>query len=142
MMRYHQSRHPQTIGLLLALTLFLIIPGIAHGQIAGNGYNNSLIYKIRSDTNTVYILGSIHVLAEEYYPLTRAFSYAYYNSQKVVFEVDPDILFSPETEKKNEKHYIFQNDQTLESVLSPSTYQLLQKKITAFGYRHDRNQYT
>jgi uncharacterized protein YbaP (TraB family) len=120
--------------MLLALLLILVLPGIAHSQVVGNGYNNSLIYKIQSDTNTVYILGSIHVLAEEYYPLTRAFSYAYYNSQKVIFEIDPEILFSPETAKNNEKHYTFQNGQTLKSVLSPKTYNLLKKRVKPLGF--------
>ena len=133
MTRYHYSRQAQTIRLLLALLLILVLPGIAHSQVMGNGYNNSLIYKIQSDTNTVYLLGSIHVLAEEYYPLTRSFSYAYYNSQKVVFEIDPEILFSPETAKKNEKYYTFQNGKTLKSVLSPGTYKLLKKKLKPLG---------
>lgn len=73
------------------------------------------------------------MLAEEYYPLTRSFSYAYYNSHKVIFEIDPDILFSPETARNNEKHYTFQNGQTLKSVLSPSTYQLLKKRVKSLG---------
>ena len=121
------------IRMLLILLLFLLFPNIATSQVVGPGYNNSLIYKIQSDTNTVYLLGSIHVLAEEYYPLTRAFSYAYYNSQKVIFEIDPEILFSPNTARKNEKHYTFQNGQTLKTVLSPGTYRLLQKKIKPLG---------
>jgi hypothetical protein len=108
--------------------------GTVHGgQVVGDGYNNSLIYKIQSDTNTVYILGSIHVLAEEYYPLTRSFSYAYYNSQKVIFEIDPEILFSPDSFSKYEKQYTFQNGKTLETVLSPKTYTLVKEKLNAIG---------
>jgi len=133
MTNHHHSAQTHWIGRLLMFLLVLVLPGIAHSQVVGNGYNNSLIYKIQSDTNTVYILGSIHVLAEEYYPLTRSFSYAYYNSQKVIFEIDPEILFSPETAKNNEKHYTFQNGQTLKTTLSPSTYQLLTKKLKPLG---------
>ena len=121
------------LGLALFFILLLVAPGNVQGQVVGNGYNNSLIYKIQSDTNTVYLLGSIHVLAEEYYPLTRAFSYAYYNSQKVVFEIDPEILFSPEASKKNEKYYTFQNGKTLQTVLSPGTYRLLKKRLKTLG---------
>ncbi len=73
------------------------------------------------------------MLAEEYYPLTRAFSYAYYNAQKVVFEVDPEILFSPESAKKAEQYYTFHDGRTLKSVLSPGTYRLLKKKLKALG---------
>ncbi len=133
MTNHHHSHQAQWIGRLLIGIVILVLPGMAHSQVVGNGYNNSLIYKIQSDTNTVYILGSIHVLAEEYYPLTRSFSYAYYNSQKIIFEIDPEILFSPETAKNNEKHYTFQNGQTLKSVLSPGTYQLLKKKLEPLG---------
>jgi len=133
MTRHHYSRPTHTLSMLLSLLLFLVLPGIAHSQVVGNGYNNSLIYKIQSDTNTVYILGSIHVLAEEYYPLTRAFSYAYYDSQKVVFEIDPEILFSPAAAKKSQKYYMLPNGQTLKTVLSPRTYQLVKKKLEPLG---------
>lgn len=121
------------LGLALFFILLLVAPGNVLGQVVGNGYNNSLIYKIQSDTNTVYLLGSIHVLAEEYYPLTRAFSYAYYNSQKVIFEIDPEILFSSEASKKNEKYYTFQDGETLQTVLSPGTYRLLKKRLKTLG---------
>jgi hypothetical protein len=73
------------------------------------------------------------VLAEEYYPLTRSFSYAYYNSQKVIFEIDPEILFSPDSFLKYEKQYTFQNGKTLETVLSPKTYTLVKQKLNAIG---------
>lgn len=118
---------------LFILILLLLNTGMVHGQVIGDGYNNSLVYKIQSDTNTVYILGSIHVLAEEYYPLTRAFSYAYYDSQKVIFEIDPDILFSPDSFAKHEKQYTFQNGKTLETVLSPKTYMLVKQQVKAVG---------
>ena len=129
---FTSARHIRS-ACFLALLLVLILPGMAHSQVVGNGYNNSLIYKIQSDTNTVYLMGSIHVLAEEYYPLTRAFSYAYYNSQKVVFEIDPEILFSPDFMKKNEKYYTFQDGKTLKSVLSPKAYSLLKKHLESMG---------
>jgi uncharacterized protein YbaP (TraB family) len=127
------KRQPLRIRSLLFLIILLMGTGTVHGQVVGDGYNNSLIYKIQSDTNAVYILGSIHVLAEEYYPLTRSFSYAYYNSQKVIFEIDPDILFSPDSFSKYEKQYTFQNGNTLKAVLSPKTYNLLKQKLETMG---------
>jgi len=133
MAKHYHSHQKRTISILLVFLLFVILPGNAHSQVVGNGYNNSLIYKIRSETNTVYLLGSIHVLAEEYYPLTRAFSYAYYNSQKVVFEIDPEILFSPALAKKSEKYHKLPKGQTLKTVLSPHTYNLLKKKLQPLG---------
>ena len=130
---HHHSCQTHWIGGLLIGIVILILPGIAHSQVVGKGYNNSLIYKIQSDTNTVYILGSIHILAEEYYPLTRAFSYSYYNSQKVIFEIDPEILFSLSSNKTLENYQYFQDGNTLTKVLHPKTLKLLKKRVAQMG---------
>ena len=113
---------------LIGLMLMVLFPTMASAQVVGNGYNNSLIYKIQGTHNTVYLLGSIHVLAEEYYPLTRAFSYAYYDSSKVVFEIDPEILFSTSIPRKFENILKLPSGQTLENILSPKTYRLLKTR--------------
>ena len=140
------AKHPMMATHLLhiwrmAATVLLIanaLSGTSSGQVMGDGYNNSLIYKIESGNNTVYLLGSIHVLAEEYYPLTRAFSYAYYDSQKVIFEVDPEILFSPGIQYKFEKAYSLPEGKTLKDLLSSDTVTLLTKKLTRMGIGLDQ----
>ena len=119
--------------LISCLLIILLLPAFAPAQVVGNGYNNSLIYKIQSDTNTVYILGSLHALAEEYYPLTRSFTYSYYNSQKVIFEVDPEILFSTTPKPEIEKQSMFTDGMTLKKALTPKTYGLLIKKLGEMG---------
>jgi len=118
---------------LFCCFLITFFPALAPAQVVGNGYNNSLIYKIQSDTNTVYILGSLHALAEEYYPLTRSFTYSYYNSQKIIFEVDPEILFSTTPKPEIEKQSMFGNGMTLKKALTPKTYGLLNKKLRTMG---------
>jgi len=66
MAAFHHHKGKLRLRCLFILILFVLGTGTVSGQVVGDGYNNSLIYKIQSDTNTVYILGSIHVLAEEY----------------------------------------------------------------------------
>ncbi len=129
MTNHHHTSYLRWTRWLLIILLLLSLPGLSHSQVVGNGYNNSLVYKIQSDTNTVYLMGSIHALAEEYYPLTRAFSYAYYNSQKVIFEIDPDILFSRKTMLRREKFSTLTDGKTLKSVLSPKAYTILKKHL-------------
>jgi len=133
MTKHHRSHQAHWIGRLLIFLLVLLLPEIGHSQVVGNGYNNSMIYKIRGETNTVYILGSLHALAEEYYPLTRAFSYAYYNSQKLVFEIAPEILFSKTNQLARDKYSTFQNGMTLRKALSPKTYRRLEKHLLQMG---------
>lgn len=118
---------------LIALLLLFLFQAVASAQVVGNGYNNSLIYKIQGKHNTVYLLGSIHILAEEYYPLTRAFSYAYYDSSQVVFEIDPEILFSTSIPRKFENLLKLPSGQTLKTVLSPKTYGLVKKRCEKMG---------
>ncbi len=129
----YSSTKISKIFLILALLLVLIYPAVATSQVVGRGYNNSMIYKIQGETNTVYLLGSLHALAEEYYPLTRAFSYAYYNSQKLVFEIAPEILFSKETGNRGEHYSTFQNGMTLKQSLTPKTYRKLAKHLLKMG---------
>ncbi len=49
----------------------------------------SLLYKVSSKKNTVYILGSIHLAKPELYPLDRTIIKAYDKSDVLVVEVDP-----------------------------------------------------
>ena len=129
----NSSHQIHVISRLLIGLVLLLLPGVAYSQVVGNGYNNSMIYKIQGKTNTVYILGSLHALAEEYYPLTRAFSYSYFNSQKLIFEIDPEILFSNEIGTERENYSTFQNGMTLQKALSSETYRQLTKYLLGMG---------
>jgi len=50
---------------------------------------HSLLYKMSSKKNTIYIFGSIHLAKPELYPLDEAITKAYENSDVLVVEVDP-----------------------------------------------------
>jgi len=95
MIRMSRSRFSfLCFGLFL---LCLAIPAEAHK--VGKGYNNGPIWEIKTETNTVYLLGSIHALNSAYYPLTRAFYYAYYDSSNIVFEVNLNQVLSGKKSK-------------------------------------------
>lgn len=126
-----QTNRTIRIGLILGILFLIFVPIPVQSQVIGKGYNNSLIYKIKSDTNTVYILGSLHALAEDFYPFTRAFSYAYYDSQNIIMEVDPKKLYSPKGRKYIEKISKFRNGMTLKKALTPKTYALLRRHFTS-----------
>ena len=58
---------------------------------------HSLLYKVSSKKNTVYIFGSIHLAKPELYPLDEAITKAYENSDVLVVEVDPSSEVSEST---------------------------------------------
>ena len=47
-----------------------------------------LLWKVKSDTSTVYLLGSVHVAKKEMYPLHPAIEKAFSDSSAVVVEAD------------------------------------------------------
>ena len=52
----------------------------------------SFLWKVSSDTNTVYILGSVHVAKADIYPLAEAIENAYALSEYLVVEVDINAI--------------------------------------------------
>lgn len=56
---------------------------------AAAGAEVSSVWQVKSETNTIYLAGSIPFLREEDQPLAPQFEQAYKASRRVVFEVDP-----------------------------------------------------
>src|SRR5919112_5225100 len=48
----------------------------------------SFLWKVDSDQNSLYILGSIHLLNKEAYPLKQSIENAFEQAKKLVFEID------------------------------------------------------
>jgi uncharacterized protein len=75
-------------------------PGLATLLVAGvlgTGANaalseNSPLWVIEGDSNSIYLLGSVHVLREADYPLPGAMQRAYEESEVVYMEIDLDDL--------------------------------------------------
>jgi hypothetical protein len=91
------------------------------------------LWKVSGGKGTVYLMGSIHLLKEEDYPLDARMAAALDASDVVVFEVHPDSLQAPSLQT-----YILQNaflgeGETLESVLGDSVYALASARGESLG---------
>ena len=53
------------------------------------------LWKIKTETNTVYLLGSVHVLKAEHYPLAEPLEKAFVDSRTIVFEADMSAMTDP-----------------------------------------------
>lgn len=110
-----KSRLHFSILVVGLLTLCWLTPVAAHK--IGEGYNNGTIWEIKTETNTVYLLGSIHALNTAYYPLTRGFYYAYYNSPNIVFEVDLNQVLYGKNAKILKRKRTFATSRTSQNAL-------------------------
>lgn len=93
----------------------------------------SFVWRVKSDTNTVYILGSLHLLNKDSYPLGEAYEGAYEDSDVVVFEVDPGELDTPETIKMVLSKAALEKGKTLRGTVSPETYELAKDELKELG---------
>ncbi|MGD1974698.1 MAG: TraB/GumN family protein [Desulfobacterales bacterium] len=78
----------------------------------------------------VYLLGSLHVLKSEAYPLAKTITEAYRQSQKVVFETDMAALADPATQSNMMMMGLYPEGQTLFQNISSEMQRELKKKMT------------
>jgi len=92
----------------------------------------SFLWKIESQTSTVYLLGSIHLGRPDFYPLSKAIEEAFSKSNFLAVEanisaLDTSVLGSIMTEA------IYVDGSTLKSHLSSKTVKLVKQKMDELG---------
>ncbi|MFC2073865.1 TraB/GumN family protein [Campylobacterota bacterium] len=94
----------------------------------------SLLYKVSTKNSTVYILGSIHLAKPELYPLDRAITNAYNNSEVLVVEVDPSSQESLSSMQNTMiSSGMYSRGKNLQSELSTKTYMALRNYTSKAG---------
>ena len=93
---------------------------------------NSL-WSIQTPSNTVYLLGSLHVLKADAYPLSAAIRKAYTDSQILVFETDIAAMQDLTVQAKMLELGVYPEGQNLLQNLDGGTRQLLEKKMNELG---------
>lgn len=104
--------------LLLAL---VVSPSIAPIVFSAENARHCL-WKVEGKSNTVYLLGSIHLLKESDYPLPGVIENAFTNSKVAAFETDIGEMESPEAQMKLLSKATLPPGETLEQQLSPKVY--------------------
>ena len=126
----HKNRFHGTVWLLL---LLLVRSVQVAGQNAGQAPVKSCLWRVVSKDSTVYLLGSVHLLKSDAYPLSQAIEQAFVNSTKLVLEVNLDSLNSPDAQQMVLAKALLPGGKTLSETLSPATYQAVQQKVEAMG---------
>ena len=116
------------------LTLFFISElGLHAKSHAVQQTQKSCLWSIQTQSNKFYLLGSLHVLKQDAYPLAAAIGSAYADSRKVVFETDIAALQEPAMQAKMLQLGLYPEGQNLIQNLDGRTRQLLQRKMSELG---------
>jgi len=126
----HSSRYHR-VGWLLLLLFFRAFEIAA--QNASQAPVKSCLWKVVSKESTVYLLGSVHLLKSDAYPLSQAIEQAFGDSTKLVLEVNLDSLNSPDAQQMILSKALLPEGKTLNEILSPATYQTVRQKVEALG---------
>jgi uncharacterized protein YbaP (TraB family) len=118
---------------LLPILLILCLIGSlihVHRGFAAEGKN--FLWMVRSNSSTLYILGSVHFLKRENYPLNPGIEKAFAQSNVLVVEAniaDPTKLNSDALVR----NALYPENDSLEKHVSPETYEYVKKEIGNLG---------
>ena len=92
-----------------------------------------LLWKVSDADNSLYLLGSFHMLKPDDYPLSADVDAAFDDAESLLFEIDPAAMTSPDTIAKFQKASAYDDGRTLSQVLPAATRDKLEKLLTVSG---------
>jgi len=130
--RIRHTTHTPIVLLIIALTVLALSGSLASIQSAFSYNQKSFLWKVQSSRSTVYLLGSIHFLKEDVYPLNQAIENAYESSDTLVVEANINELGNLDLKMLADRAFYKTNDD-IEKHVSPETYRLIEKESKTLG---------
>lgn len=107
----------------IALTLAVILTSVPMSASPEPGADKTFMWRVKGGGATVYLLGSVHAMKEDSYPLPSAMETAFDSVDTLVFEVDLDDLDSAAIQMLAAG--TLDGEETLEAVVGPATWSAL-----------------
>ena len=114
------TRSSRRFGAVLLLAFWVIGP--ARAQEARPITTHHTLWKVEGQTNAVFLLGSVHALKAENYPMPAVIEAAFTNAQVVAFEADVGALDDPAMALKLMAKARLPEGEALSQLLSPAVY--------------------
>jgi len=105
-------------GLGVLILLILALP--VH---AAESEHPVTLWEVSGEKNSVYLLGSIHLLRPQDYPLPTALDTAYRDAEILIMEVDMDDLNPLATQAAFTTYGVLQDDRTLRDLMGGDLYE-------------------
>ena len=119
----HVKRRSLFALLVVALTL-----GPATAVFA-----RDFLWKVTGKTGTVYLVGSVHMLTQDFYPLSKTLDDAFKESDLLVEEADLAELLAPQAQLLMLSRGMLPSNQSLDKVISAETFATVTKRVAALG---------
>src|SRR3954470_20126472 len=121
------ARRSRTALRLAALVaIVLLVPAVA-------AQAKTFAWKATGKGGTIYLVGSIHVMSESFYPLNPALEAAFKDADLLVEEVDLAEMLDPTAQLAILSRGMLPSTQSLDKLLSPATMALVKKAAGDLG---------
>jgi len=110
-------------GVVTALAILAILSGHPQAQ------TRALAWKASRGAAVVYLVGSVHMLTQDFYPLAPALDAAFKDSDLLVEEADLAEMLSPNTQFSMLSKGMLPAGTTIDKVVSPATMTLINQHL-------------
>jgi len=129
-----KHRWLKTAGIITCLFFSLLVSaGLNAQQNHQPTASKNCLWEVQTPTNKVFLLGSLHLLRSEAYPLATEIDAAYRLSPKVVFETDLGAMLDPAVQARMLSLGLYPEGQSLLQNLSDDMRIALQKRMADLG---------
>jgi uncharacterized protein YbaP (TraB family) len=101
--------------------------------MSAQGASRNFLWKATKGGSTMYLVGSVHLLAKDYYPLNPALEAAFKDSDRLVEEVDLGEMMATENQLSMLMEGMLPAGQSLENVISKQTFDVVSKRLEGLG---------
>lgn len=120
-------------GLYALVMLLTAGQSYALDQTSRSGEDKCFLWEVRSDTATVYLMGSFHMFKQDMYPLDECFTDAFDKADILVVEVNMNNVDQEKMAELFKQRGIYQGDVTIEQRLSKETLDKLKEYLNSRG---------
>lgn len=117
---------------VLALVFLLISMPAFAGTFNIGPSEKTFMWKVEKGGTTLYLLGSIHALKEDAYPLPSAIETAFDEAEVAVFEIDLDDMTKAAIKMMSAG--TLEKGQKLEEVVGPETWSAFETHVEGLGF--------
>jgi len=100
----------------------LLLAGVTVGAPSASAGHPVTLWHVEGETNSVYLLGSIHMLRAEDHPLPRIIDTVYDDAEVIVMELDMDDLDPLYTQAAFNRAGVLSDGRTLEDLMGEQLY--------------------
>jgi uncharacterized protein YbaP (TraB family) len=119
--------------MLCLIFILLVSAGVNAQQSQPAAASKHCLWEVRSPSNKVFLLGSLHLLKSDAYPLAKEINHAYSVSSKVVFETDIGEMMDPAVQTKMLSMGLYPEGESLLQNIPADMRRALQKKMADLG---------